>query len=185
MKIRLENVRSAFPVFFTPRAADPAKPNDLSFSGAFIFGPDHPARKAVSDGCVALANETWGTKAPDILKGLVANDRLAIHKGDTKAQYEGYAGNYFINTRNKARPTVLDRNKSPLVEADGKPYAGCFVNVVVELWAQDNKYGKRINASLMGVQFFADGDAFSGGGVADADDFESLEAGADAETALV
>lgn len=181
MKIRLENVRLAFPVLFTPRAADPAKPGDLSFSAALIFPPDHVARKAVSDGCIAVANEKWGTKASEYLKTMVAGDKLAIHRGDTKAQYEGYGGNYFVNTRNEARPTVLDRNKSPLVEADGRPYAGCFVNAVVELWAQDNKYGKRINASLMGVQFLTDGDAFSGGGVADADDFESLEAGADSE----
>jgi hypothetical protein len=70
---------------------------------------------------------------------------------------------------------VVDRDRTPLTASDGKPYAGCFVNAVVELWAQDNQYGKRINASLGGVQFAADGDAFGGGGVrTEADDFDDL-----------
>ena len=30
----------------------------------------------------------------------------------------------------------------------------------IDLWAQDNKYGKRINASLTHVQFVKDGDQF-------------------------
>ena len=40
------------------------------------------------------------------------------------------------------------------------------MNAIVELWAQDNNYGKRINASLAGVQFAKDGEAFAGGTVA-------------------
>jgi hypothetical protein len=70
---------------------------------------------------------------------------------------------------------VIDRDKTPLTSADGRPYAGCFVNASVELWAQDNNFGKRINASLRGVQFFKDGDAFSGGGAASDDEFDSVE----------
>jgi hypothetical protein len=78
---------------------------------------------------------------------------------------------------------VIDRDKSPLTAEDGKPYSGCYVNCSLELWAQDNSYGKRINAQLGGVQFFKDGDAFSGGGsAADADDFDEITEGADAES---
>jgi hypothetical protein len=36
----------------------------------------------------------------------------------------------------------------------------------------DNNYGKRINATLLGVQFYRDGDSFVGGGVASVDDFD-------------
>ena len=67
----------------------------------------------------------------------------------------------------------------PLTAADGRPYAGCYVIANVELWAQDNNYGKRINASLRGVQFLRDGDAFSGGGAASEDEFDEVE-GSDA-----
>lgn len=182
MQLRIENVRLAFPVLFTPRAADPAKPNDLSFSAAFIFPPDSPARKQISDAVRKVASEKWGAKAEEIIKNLAATDKLCLHNGDTKSQYEGYPGNFFINTRNKTRPLVIDVNKSPLAEQDGKPYAGCYVNASIELWAQDNKYGKRVNASLRGVQFVRDGDAFAGGGAADADEFADMAEGATADS---
>jgi anthranilate phosphoribosyltransferase len=39
----------------------------------------------------------------------------------------------------------------------------------------DNKYGKRICASLLGLQFVKHGEQFSGGGVASADAFEALD----------
>ena len=74
----------------------------------------------------------------------------------------------------KLRPLVVDADKSPLVAEDGKPYSGCYVNASVELWPQDNNYGKRVNATLMGVQFFRDGESFSGGGVASEDDFDDV-----------
>ncbi|MDQ9777799.1 DUF2815 family protein, partial [Acinetobacter baumannii] len=53
-----------------------------------------------------------------------------------------------------------------------------------ELWCQDNNYGKRINASLRGVQFLKDGEAFAGGGIASEDDFEDLSAADEAEDPL-
>jgi hypothetical protein len=105
-----------------------------------------------------------------------------IHNGDAKATYEGYEGNLFFNASNKVRPTVVNRDRSPLTAQDGVVYSGCFVNVIIDVWAQDNEYGKRINAQLQGVQFFKDGDAFSGGGTAaDAGDFDEIADGADAD----
>jgi len=174
MKLLLKNVRLAFPNLFTAQQVNGQ--GDPKFGGAFIFAPDHPAKKLVTDACRAVATEEWGAKADEVLKAIAASDKLCIHNGDTKADYEGYGGMYFVNTSNKTRPLVIDRNKSPLTAQDGKPYAGCYVNASIELWAQDNKFGKRINASLRGVQFEADGDAFAGGGVADEGEFESLEA---------
>jgi hypothetical protein len=44
----------------------------------------------------------------------------------------------------------------------------------VEVWAQDNQHGKRINASLLGVQFVRDGEKLAGGSTATADDFEAI-----------
>ena len=80
----------------------------------------------------------------------------------------------YISARNPLKPSVVDTNRSPLVAEDGRPYAGCYVNAVLELWTQDNNYGKRVNATLMGVQFYKDGESFVGGGVADAEDFDDL-----------
>jgi hypothetical protein len=80
-----------------------------------------------------------------------------------------------------AAPTVIDRDRSPLSAKSGRPYAGCFVNASIELWAQDNNYGQRVNAQLRGIQFYADGDSFSAGRPADADEFEEVTEGAGAD----
>ena len=82
-------------------------------------------------------------------------------------------GVFFFNASNTKRPTLVDRDRAPLIEDDGKPYAGCYVNAIVKPWAQDNQYGKRINFSLEGIQFVRDGEAFGGGG-ATTEDFDVI-----------
>jgi hypothetical protein len=69
-------------------------------------------------------------------------------------------GCYVIKASSKKRPFVLDRDQTPLVAEDDKPYAGSYVNGIITLWVQNNAYGKRINASLDGVQFSAHGEPF-------------------------
>lgn len=149
-----------------------------AFSSSFLIPPDHPVIDALEKAEVAVAGEKWGARASAVLKEIKLNDRGVFHDGDKKASYDGYAGNVFISARTEARPTVLDANKSPLVAADGRPYSGCYVNAQIEVWAQDNSYGKRINAQLLGVQFVRDGDSFSAGASpSDPDDFGDLSAG--------
>ena len=176
MKLKLKNVRIAFPHLFVASAVNEG--DAKAFSAAFIFPPDHPAKAELDDACKAIAKEKWGAKWEAIYKSILAGDKLAIHDGDKKAEYEGYEGNFFLNARNKTKPTVRDVDGiTALEEASGKPYAGCFVVAHVELYAQDNSYGKRINASLRGVQFYRDGDAFSGSPPAGDEEFEALDAG--------
>jgi hypothetical protein len=92
-------------------------------------------------------------------------------------------GQYYLSCRSNesARPKVVDTNGSPLTQRDGRIYAGCYVVALVELWAQDNNFGKRINAQIRGVQFLRDGDAFSGAAPAGGDEFDDVSDGADAD----
>lgn len=175
--IMLVNVRVAFPQFWTA-----TKVNDegkAAFSGSFLMPPDHPAVAIVKAAIAKTATAKWGVKAGEILQALVAADKVCLHNGDLKSNLEGYAGNLYVSARGPMRPLVINADKSVLTEADGKPYSGCFVNAQVAIWAQQNNYGKRINAQLRGVQFLADGDAFSGGGIAGPDEFDTVEADAD------
>lgn len=48
----------------------------------------------------------------------------------------------------------------------------------------DNNFGKRINASLGGVQVYRNGNAFAGGGLASEDDFGDVSEGAEAEALI-
>lgn len=173
MRVQLKNVRLAFPNLF--KATQVKGEGDPAFSASFLMAPDHPAVKVINKAIDEVAKAKWGKDAPQVLKSLRATDKVCLHDGDTKSEYEGYTGNLFVSARSKVRPTVLNADKTPLTSEDGKPYSGCYVNAIIELWAQANNYGKRINASLAGVQFFRDGDAFAGGAApADADDFEDV-----------
>lgn len=171
-------VRGAFLQLFEAKQVNgQGKP---AYSGAFIIDPDNDQALIdfVTAKCEEVARAKWGEKAGPIITSLKLNNNLAIHNGDTKAEYDGYAGNFFINSRSETRPLVIDRDRSPLTAADGRVYSGCYVIAQVELWAQDNSFGKKVNAELKGVQFIRDGDAFGGGtGPASADDFGDLSVG--------
>lgn len=188
MKVNLNNVRLTFPQLFDAKQVNGQ--GDPKFSAAFLIPRDHPQLGAVKEAIAEAAKAKWGespetTKDKDgksvvmpkyqvMLKALSASDKLALHDGDAKSDYDGYAGNLFVNASNKIRPLVIGQQREPLTAADGKPYSGCYVNAIVEFWPQDNQFGKRVNASLLGVQFVKDGERLAGGGVASQDDFEPI-----------
>lgn len=185
MKIQLSNVRLAFAQIF--EAVKFQGQGDAAFSATFILDPKANADtiKAINAGVEAVANEKWAGKAKAILNELKKKGNVC-YKPEPKANeagevYDGFEDMHHISTRGKVRPTVIDRQKQPLTAADGKPYSGCYVNASIELWAQDNQFGKRINATLRGVQFVRDGDAFGGGTPASTDEFEDLGEGAEEE----
>lgn len=181
-RIMLKNVRLAFPSLWEATRVGTDDSSKPRFSASLLLTPDHPQVNEIEQKMRAVAKEKWKDKAEAIYKGLEKSDKLALHDGDTKSQYDGFAGMLFVSAaaQEGSRPTVIDTNKAPLTQKDGKPYAGCYVNVSLDLWAQDNGFGKRINAQLRGVQFLRDGDAFAAGRPADSDEFEEVTDGADA-----
>ena len=172
MKVHLKDVRISFANIFEAKQVQGQ--GDAKFSAAFLFPKTHPQKAEIERAIVESAKEKWADKYGDVLKSLKAADRLCMHDGDAKPDADAYPGNLFVNASNKTRPLVIGPQREPLVAADGKPYSGCYVNAIIEVWAQDNQFGKRINASLLGVQFLRDGDRLAGGGIAAADDFEAI-----------
>jgi len=182
MKIKLQNVRAAFLKVFKAEAVNGGdKP---VFGGSFLLAPTDAQIKTIESAMAQVAKDKWGVKADGIMKEMKAGGKLCLKDGNSKASYDGFADMMFVSATSATRPLTLGRDKAPLTEADGVLYSGCYVNVSMELWAQDNQYGKRINAQLGGVQFAKDGDAFGGGGsAADEDDFDALD-GADADSMI-
>lgn len=173
MRIMLRDWRLAFPNIW--KASAPKGGGEEAFSASFLAPPTHKQIKEVKAALLSLAKEKWGAKGESMYKTLESTGKLCLHDGDSKAEYEGFEGNLFISSRSKTRPSVFDQQRNDLTQADGKPYSGCFVNASIELWAQDNDFGKRINAQLRGVQFLRDGDAFAGGGQpADKEEFDEI-----------
>lgn len=183
--VKLTNVRLAFPNLFEAKSV--GGEGEPRFSAAFPIEPGSANCKALQEAVQAVAKEKWGVKAGAILgelkgKGRVAFQEVALSKNGEV--YAGFEDMYSLNASSPQRPLVIDQQKNPMVAADGKPYAGCYVNVNVELWAQDNSWGKRVNAKLRGVQFVRDGDAFGGGAPASTDEFDEIAEGADAASLL-
>lgn len=174
MKLKLKNVRLAFPALFVPRKSKDKE--DASYEAKLLISPSDPQVGEIEAAILQAAKDKWGdAKGAAEYVRLKAADRTCLHNGDAKSDTEGFAGMLFVSSRNRARPLVLDQNRQPLTQQDGRPYSGCYVNVVLDVWAQDNaEFGKRINATVTGVQFARDGEAFAGGTVATEDDFDTV-----------
>jgi len=179
--IVLKNVRLSFPDLFkvgTPPAGSTSEPK---FGGQFIFPKDSEAYARAQAEVIKVATEKWGKNAVPIISEL-PKDKLCLRKGNgnldkTGEVRNGYADMSYVVARNKVRPIVVDRDKSPLIEADGKPYGGCYVNVSVDIYAMDKAgMGKSVNATLLAVQFVGDGESF-GGAKGTADVFDSIDDG--------
>lgn len=186
MKVTLKNVRLAFPKLFEAKPVGQGK--DQYFSAAFPIDPKSENHKALEAAIEAVAKEKWAAKAPGILatlreKGDIGYKHKPLKSGEGEV-YDGFEGMFSVNAslnETKGRPLVVDRDPSIVLQAkDGRPYAGCYVNGVIDVWAQDNAYGKKINVQLKGIQFVKDGDAFGSGGAATSDDFDTIADGADA-----
>lgn len=159
---------------------------DGKYCAHAIIAVDHPAVAAIKAAMRKVAVERWKNKAEEVLQQLAAQDKLCIHRGDVnKPGQEAYAGKLFVSASNDRQPKIAVTLNGVTQEIDKSsdyaPYSGCIANVIIDVWAQDNKYGKRINASLTGVQFKKHDTRLSGGGRASSlDEFEVDPADADA-----
>jgi hypothetical protein len=163
---------------FTASAAEEG--GKKKFNAKFILEPDHKQIDKIRALEDEVAKDKWGKDAEKIMKRIRATaDKMFLRDGDTQ-RADGFEGNLYFSANNDKRPTVFNKDRSSIAEEDGIIYSGCYVNVKVNLWAQDNQYGQRINGELLGVQFAGDGDSFSAGAPpAAADDFPDMEDGAD------
>lgn len=180
--IKVQNVRLSFPQLFEAKAVNGE--GEPRFSAAFVIQPGSPAAKLLADTMTQVAKEKWGAKADTILADLKAKGRTCYQDRPKTNQngevYDGFEGMHNLSASSPTRPAVIDKDTAPLTPADGRPYGGCFVDASIDVWAQDNSWGRRINAKLRWVQFRGDGDAFSGGAPVSDSEFEAIAEGAQA-----
>ena len=165
-KIKIKNARLSFPSLF--RKAQFQGEETKFEATLMLHKEDHADTIAEIQNAIkaGIKEHLKGAKVPA--------DKICLKDGDESGRDE-YEGHFTLKAANNKRPKVIDRDKTPLTEDDDKPYSGCYVNAVVDLWYQNNGYGKRVNANLLGVQFYKDGEAFESGSVADDDDFDEYE----------
>ncbi len=179
-KVKLNKVRLSFPGLFEATAFKPG--DEPKFKATFLIPKGSAQIKEIEAAIKQVLTEKCGKKADSVLNSIRGNpNKFCLQDGDHK-EYDGYEGMMALTAKSTARPLVIDRDKTPLSAADGKPYAGCYVNATLELFAYDSS-GIGVSASLKGVQFVKDGDAFGGGAPASPDDFDDL--GVEEENDLV
>lgn len=126
-----------------------------------------------------------GTKKVDLNDPANADDgiKVAFIDGDADKykSYSGYAGMFIVPAHNsKLKPGVA--NRAGLTVQPGEPqypYDGCYAIGCITIWIQvgktEQKYGRRVGINLRGVQFAADGAAFTQDTIDAEDEFQALE----------
>lgn len=197
MKLKAVNVRVAFAQgLFKATALEEGQ--QAKFGADFIYNkntklfqivPDKTVKPiTMAEAMLAVAGETWKGKGAEMLEDLEASKKC-YRNGNRRTNksgevYEGYEDSWYVTAKSPARPTLFHNaanGKIPLTEADGVIYSGCYVDVIFDLYGNSQPKKKGVFASLKGVQFREDGDAFSGGAPVTADDFGDIAEGSAAD----
>lgn len=150
-QIVVKGVRLSFPALLEPKSFNGGA---AKYSATFLLPKsDQVQEKFIRATIAEVVALKW--KTPPNLTG-----KIAIKDGDT-AQYDGYADHWFIPSSNAKKPICTYADKSPVEDPEAL-YPGCYVDVVLNFWAQDNTFGKRINANVIAVRFNRDGERFGG-----------------------
>lgn len=165
--IKIENVRFSYPHLDKPYAgkakndAGQAAEPKYGIVGMLPKKTHVAAKELIVEAMQALmtANET----------AKLAPEKKFLRNGDDQDE-EVYAGHWTVSARESKAPSVRDR-KGQLVN-DPKKIAdliegGYWGHMLIRPWFQDNDYGKRVNAGLVGVQHIRDDDTFGEGRIND------------------
>ena len=176
--ILVSNARLSFPHLVEPRAStdNPAAPK--KYSADFIMDQSNPGFAQFMQRYQEMAVTKWGEHANQVMQLINADRKLRCYgsgaeKIDKKSfkPYSGYDGMVFIAANKDQMPQMI--------QADGKPvdagntmayqalarklYGGCYVNVALKPWLQENKHGRGVRCDLVALQFSRDGEAFGEG----------------------
>ena len=209
-KIFLHDVRLSFPTLGEPEYFGGKKQKDTDkrrWSATGLLGTDTLAQacdangrptgpkvnaiELVNDALKKAATEKREKTAAAHLGNILPDPKGCCFVDGNRKEYDGYQGKWALSAHrneDQGRPLVLDNDRSPIYKPDnalyegkaGHIFGGCYVNLHVEIWAQDNASGKGLRAGLLGVQRVRTGDSFGGGSAPTADAFGDVADGADA-----
>lgn len=155
--ILLKGVRLSYPHLFKKWAGEDGQ--TPKYSGRFLVD------KKTHEKEIEALREHIKAFMKEHGKGKKASPRKWFFRdGDHEEETGGdeVKGQWYIAASENTRPNAINKDKSPVSEEDDILYAGCVVNVLIRPWFQNNKFGIRVNANLLAVQFVRDGERFSG-----------------------
>jgi hypothetical protein len=178
VKLKLKNVRLSYPNLSKP--TDFKGDGNFNYNATFLVEKGSAEETQVNAAIVEVCKEAWPKTYQKDIAQLQAQGALKCcwQDGDEIGK-DGYAGHMSLSAKRRqadGRPAVAARNGAPLNEGDeGYPYGGCYVVASVEIYAQDNSFGKGIRCGLRGVQFYKDGKSFGGASAVSAEsEFDDL-----------
>lgn len=178
--VRIDNVRASYPHIDKPFAGkgEDGKPAAPKFS---IKGlGDKKTHNEVKNLCVEIIDKLCKDKQ----LGKLGADKKFIRNGDDMSGEENEGMWVFSASENPdRRPSVRAANGSVIDQDEiaSVIYPGCYVNILIRPWAQNNSYGKRINANLIAVQFARDGERIGEAPIDDEGVFDEVEDAMDEE----
>lgn len=158
---------------FKSRNAAPDEPGKYTVKGLIMPGGENERK----------CNEAINTILKDyfeVERSQFDASKLFLRDGNHQMKkYPEYEGLWTVSASSseKFKPNVVDSTKVSFTHPDPtnpilpnqeqKPYSGCYCNLIVNIWEQDNSYGQRVNASFEVLQFTRHGERFGGKGTTD------------------
>lgn len=193
--IRLINVRASYPWVIKAQKND-SDDGEETYTYSVVALMPKDTHEEAKKACVAAINKLQAAAQAGMKGGKpfkYAAAKKFIKNGDAvdddgeRLMGEEAAGMWVVSARERNRPLLRGPNKDPetgkaerLTPAEAQQrgyfYGGCFVDVIIRPWAQDNKYGKRVNAGLTAIQFKKHGEPFGQGRVSEDEIDDSFDA---------
>lgn len=181
--ILIEDGRLSFDSLFEPDAS--VEGGKLKYRACILLDPKSDSGKRnikkIQNAIRIAELEKFGA-SPGIYK---STDRQCFFDGNTclsgktNQPYDGYAGMMMLKATNEKRPSVVDRDRSPLQADDAIPYAGCYCNFYVRIYCVKgaDKGGNGCFCSLECVQYSSKGEPFGAAVVDPNSVFKDLSGG--------
>ena len=203
MKVIVKNARLSFNDLFTAKVLGKGKPK-FSATLICLDGSDEAGNKTtltytdsngkkqvapfekMTDICNHVLKEKFGKVPAKALNwaynkadGSTTRDEYVNDDGEYWAGFDGETM-YISASKHEERckggkMTVLDQHKEPIEVNSGLIFSGCYVNVVIDVYAYDAEEGKGVTASLEGIQLKKKGEALGITQIDAQDEFDEEE----------
>lgn len=179
--IKIENVRFSYPHLDKPYAGKNAKPTDVPKFG-IVSMLSKKTHVEVKDLIVERMNELL--KEAKVAK-LPPKDKFMRNGDDEKEPV--YEEHWIVSARETKKPAVRNRRGELITDAADIAdliEGGYWGHVLIRPWFQNNDYGQKINAGLVGVQHTKDDETFGEGRIDDTDAWADESANDDGDDGM-
>jgi hypothetical protein len=171
-----EKARLSYPSLLTATAYQNGDKKE--YKANLIFDNQDDNTKKVTVIVPKLLNAHFGANGNKILSIITDDKKLRFYREGNKELDKDLNPIPYLQNKLVVIAKTAEDNPHEFYDANGKKvefsntfawqtegrkfYGGCYANVVVQIWVQDNDYGKAIRCKLLAVQFAGDGEPLGG-----------------------